>query len=124
MNGLVLPVVILAAQGVAGLHVQHLAHVPVGARPDQLVAPRLFHPIWDVWHLPLRWVEIERGRYADARADARPAGDTSLVAEHRVPRVIHDQRALADRAGIGAGATRLAPESNAALGQNSSSPSR
>ena len=39
---LVLDVVVLQAERMAGLHVQHLAHIPLGLRPVQLVAPRLF----------------------------------------------------------------------------------
>ena len=41
VDRLVLQVVILEAERVAGVHVNQLAHVPIRLRPVQLVAPRL-----------------------------------------------------------------------------------
>jgi len=116
VHRLVLPVVILAAENLARLHVQDLADIAIGAGPYELMSPRLLDAIRNVWHSTLRGVEIERGWDADARADARTAGDATLATEHRMPRVIHDQRLLADRAGVGAGPARLATKGNAPLG--------
>src|SRR5687768_3868740 len=50
VHGLVLPIVILETQHMAGAHVEDLAHVAVGARPDQLVAPGLVHSIGNFRH--------------------------------------------------------------------------
>src|SRR5439155_25881963 len=50
VDGLVLTVVVLETQHVAGLDVEDLAHVAIGPRPDQLVPPRLLDAIWDVAH--------------------------------------------------------------------------
>ena len=52
VHGLVLDVVVLAAQHVARLHVQNLADVAVGPGPDQLIAPGLLDPIRRVRHHP------------------------------------------------------------------------
>src|SRR3954468_13775013 len=43
VEGLVLDLVILEREGVAGVHVQDLAHVTVGVGEDQLIPPRLLH---------------------------------------------------------------------------------
>src|SRR5687767_5162547 len=50
MHRLVLPVVVLEAEDVPRLHVQHLADIAVGAGPDELVAPRLLHTVRHVPH--------------------------------------------------------------------------
>ena len=50
VHRLVLAVVILQAQHVAGLDVQDLADVAIGAGPDQLVSPRLVHPVRHLGH--------------------------------------------------------------------------
>src|SRR5688572_18125737 len=43
VNGLVFPVVVLLRQRFASIHVQDLADVLIGSRPDDLVAPRFRH---------------------------------------------------------------------------------
>src|SRR5574341_1352219 len=45
VDGLVLPIVVLQAQDVSRLDVEDLPHVPIGQRPDQLVAPRLLDAV-------------------------------------------------------------------------------
>src|SRR5574337_1591629 len=54
MHGLVLALVILQATSLPRLHVEHLPHVAVGAGPDELVTPRLLHPVRHVGHQPSR----------------------------------------------------------------------
>jgi hypothetical protein len=50
VHRLVLAVVVLQAEHVAGAHVKDLADVAVGAGPDELIAPRLLDSVGDVGH--------------------------------------------------------------------------
>ena len=50
VHRLVLAIVILQAQNVASLDVENLADVAISEGPDQLVAPRLVHPVWHFGH--------------------------------------------------------------------------
>src|SRR5689334_15120973 len=50
VHRLVLEIVVLETQDVARLHVENLADIPVGARPDQLIPPWFVHSIRHIGH--------------------------------------------------------------------------
>src|SRR3954451_19747106 len=58
VHRLVLEVVVLETEHVPGLHVKDLPHVPVGAGPDQLVAPGLLHPVRSLRHAQARRTRV------------------------------------------------------------------
>ena len=117
VNRLVLDLVILQAQRVAGLDVKDLANITVGLRPDELVSPRFVHAIWHI-HVKTRRLEFqgERGRAGDARSNAGPAADTPLGLDDRSPLGVHGECFLANRACAGTHPTLRTVKRDAPVG--------
>src|SRR5918995_7486696 len=62
MHGFVLQVVVLETENLSSSYMEDLADIPVGARPNELISPRLFHPIGYLGHSGslARWVQHGR----------------------------------------------------------------
>src|SRR5258705_2400305 len=81
VHRLILLVMILQTQHVAGFHVQHLPDVSVGPGPDELVPPRLLDLVRDVrHHCSTTWSLKEEGEVMQARTQTpHPTHPSALI---------------------------------------------